>query len=169
MKNFYLRPENLFVTGLSLMSLTLVLLAIVIGLIFDLQACKLCLYARWPHFFAILILPLYQIYEANNYKIFLVSTGALALLASFLISGYHSGVEKKIWDGPSNCATSMATENISVDELLDKILSTPVIRCDEVTWDFLSLSMANWNTIISLFLFILWLKVLTNLLFKNPI
>ena len=33
--------------------------------------------------------------------------------------------------------------------LLDQILAAPIVRCDEVPWSFLSLSMANWNFVIS--------------------
>ena len=169
MKNYKLSTENITVTLLSLGSLTLLLLAIGIGIILDLQACKLCLYARWPHFLAFLILPLYQIYEFTIYKIILVIAGALAMVVSFLISGYHSGVELKIWEGPTDCSTSSTNYNLSVDELLDKILSTPVARCDEVPWDFLYLSMANWNTIISLIFLFFWLRLLNKLLFKKAI
>ena len=167
MKNYKLSTENITVTLLSLGSLTLVLLAIGIGIILDLQACKLCLYARWPHFLAFLILPLYQIYEFIIYKVILVIAGTLTMLASFLISGYHSGVELKIWEGPTDCSTSSLNFDLSVDELLDNILATPVTRCDEVSWDFLYLSMANWNAIISLIFLFIWLRVLHKLLFKK--
>ena len=91
------------------------------------------------------------------------------MVVSFLISGYHSGVELKIWEGPTDCSTSSTNYNLSVDELLDKILSTPVTRCDEVPWDFLYLSMANWNTIISLIFLFFWLRILTKILFKKAI
>ena len=167
MKNYKLSTENITVTLLSLGSLTLLLLAIGIGIILDLQACKLCLYARWPHFLAFLIFPLYQIYEFIIYKVILVIAGTLTMVASFLISGYHSGVELKIWEGPTDCSASSTNHNLSVDELLDQILSTPVTRCDEVSWNFLYLSMANWNTAISLVFLFFWLRILNNLLFQK--
>ena len=169
MKNYKLSTENITVTLLSLGSLTLLLLAIGIGIILDLQACKLCLYARWPHFLAFLILPFYQINELIIYKVVLIIAGALTRVASLLISGYHSGVELKIWEGPTDCTTSSTNHNLSVDELLDQILSTPVTRCDEVPWDFLYLSMANWNTVISLIFLLFWLRILNKLLFKKAI
>jgi len=41
----------------------------------------------------------------------------------------------------------LGTGNTSA--LLDSLLATDVVRCDEVSWQFLSLSMANWNAVIS--------------------
>ena len=34
--------------------------------------------------------------------------------------------------------------------VLDRLLATPAPRCDEVTWSFVGMSMANWNVLISL-------------------
>ena len=169
MKNLNLLSEHFAVAFLSLGSLTIVLFAIGVGEVLDLQACKLCIYARWPHFLAFAVLPFYYIYAFRLFKIILVSFGALTMLASFLISGYHSGVEAKIWKGPDTCSKTLIDTEISTDELLDKILSTPITRCDEVTWNFIYLSMANWNSIISLIFFIIWLRHLNNLLFNKTI
>ena len=35
-------------------------------------------------------------------------------------------------------------------ELLDSLLATPVIRCDEIAWSFAGLSMAGWNMLASM-------------------
>ena len=36
-------------------------------------------------------------------------------------------------------------------------MSAPLVRCDEVQWDLLGLSLASWNAVISLGLAALWL------------
>jgi disulfide bond formation protein DsbB len=33
----------------------------------------------------------------------------------------------------------------------------PVVRCDEVAWQMLGLSMASWNGVVSLGLMLIWL------------
>lgn len=157
------------ITLLCLASLLLVLLAIIIGIIFDLQACKLCLYARWPHFFTFLMLPFFLLFDSQIYKVFLIVLGCLAMLGSVLISGYHSGIERNLWNGPSSCSITSIGSDISVEQLLDEILSTSVIRCDEMNWDFLYLSMANWNTLISIAFLCLWLNFLSKMLFLKSI
>jgi disulfide bond formation protein DsbB len=43
--------------------------------------------------------------------------------------------------------------------MLADIMATPLIRCDQVQWSFLGVSMAGWNAIVSIGfgLMILWL------------
>ena len=31
-----------------------------------------------------------------------------------------------------------------------QIMSAPLVRCDEIAWEFLGLSMAGWNAVISI-------------------
>ena len=47
------------------------------------------------------------------------------------------------------------------DELLKQIMDAPMVRCDEIQWRFLGISMAGWNAILSLSsaLVILWLSL----------
>jgi disulfide bond formation protein DsbB len=47
---------------------------------------------------------------------------------------------------------------VSAEELLSRIMETPMVRCDEIAWDFLGLSMAAWNALASLALAALWLS-----------
>ena len=163
----YLKSESNIVTLLCLISLFLVSTAIIIGEILQLYPCKLCLYARWPHYAAALILVLYKISPSETTKRVSMAFGALAMIVSASISIFHSGVELRFWDGPLVCNSPPRLQNLSVDELLDQILATPIIRCDEIVWDLFSLSMANWNTLISLFILIFWLRLLYNSVFKQ--
>ncbi len=40
---------------------------------------------------------------------------------------------------------------------MDQIMAAPLVRCDEVPWEMLGLSMASWNTVISVALTGLWI------------
>ena len=73
----------------------------------------------------------------------LVILAALAVVTSGLIGGYHAGVEAGVFQGLTSCS---ATAGSSLADLL----STPVVRCDQVQWRFLGLSMAAWNATVSL-------------------
>jgi disulfide bond formation protein DsbB len=44
--------------------------------------------------------------------------------------------------------------------MLDRILAAPVVRCDEVAWEMLGLSMASWNALASFALAAVWLVAL---------
>ena len=57
------------------------------------------------------------------------------------------GLNTEIFVGPDSCTVDL--QPMSLSEGLDKLLATPVIRCDEVVWRFVGLSMASWNSIVS--------------------
>ena len=114
--------------------------------------CKLCLWQRWPHAAAIaigvvaLVLP----------RAALAWLGALAAMATAGVGAYHTGVERGWWEGPTTC-TSGSIGGLSPPQLMDQIMNAPVIRCDEVAWQLLGLSMASWNMLASLAVAAIWI------------
>ena len=114
--------------------------------------CKLCYWQRYPHFLIILIFPLFYFFQMRS----LIFVGMLSMLVSTTLALYHVGVEKKYWPGLNSC-TNSSIEGLSTDQLLDKIMSAPLVRCDEIAWDLIGISMAGWNALISFCLFLTWL------------
>ena len=117
-----------------------------------LAPCHLCLVQRWPHAIAVLIA---LAAVATGHR-FLALLGALAALATAIVGIYHTGVERDIFEGPSTC-TSGSAGALTPDQMFDQIMNAPLIRCDEVAFEFLSLSMASWNALLSLCLVGVWL------------
>ena len=113
--------------------------------------CKLCIWQRWPHVVAIAI---GLVALAIPGRI-LPLTGALAALATAAVGAYHAGVEQGWWEGPNSC-TSGSVSELSTDELLAQIMAAPLVRCDEIPWQMLGLSMAGWNMVISAGLAVIW-------------
>ena len=74
---------------------------------------------------------------------------AVAALANAWLGAYHAGVEWKFWQGPTDC-TGPIVDFGKAGNLLDRLDSVKVIRCDEVQWRFLGLSLAGYNVLISL-------------------
>jgi disulfide bond formation protein DsbB len=110
-----------------------------------LAPCQLCLYQRWPHAAAILI---GIIALATGWR-GLAWLGALAALAT---------TEQLWWEGLATC-TAGSIEGISTADLLDPSKDVAaVVRCDEIAWSMLGISMAGWNAILSLILAGLWAK-----------
>ena len=72
----------------------------------------------------------------------LVLLAALAIAVSGAIGVFHAGVELGWWEGITQCTATGATS-------LEDILSVPLVRCDQVQWELLGISMAGWNAIIS--------------------
>lgn len=114
--------------------------------------CHLCLLQRWPHAVAVLIGIAAFFLRGALWPVL----GGLAALTTAGLGFYHTGVERGIFQGPSTC-TSSGVQGLTPDQLLDQIMSAPLVRCDEVAWQFLSLSMASWNMILSFGLVAVWI------------
>ena len=84
----------------------------------------------------------------------------LGIVVSGAIGVYHAGVEAGVFEGFTQC-TASASGGSTADILAD-IMKTPLIRCDQVQWSFLGISMAGWNAILSLgsALVIAWLLLM---------
>ena len=83
----------------------------------------------------------------NRLRVGLVIT-IIAALSSVSIAGYHAGVEWQLWAGPGGCTAVLNTGTDAAD-LVDSLLATPVVRCDDVPWSLFGLSMAGWNMLLS--------------------
>jgi disulfide bond formation protein DsbB len=114
--------------------------------------CQLCLWQRWPHAAAILIAALVLVFGAR----WLGWVGALAALTTAGIAFFHTGVERGWWDGLESCSGG-SLAGMDVNDLLNpNVAIAAPVRCDEVPWEMLGLSMASWNGIASLMLAFLW-------------
>ena len=74
---------------------------------------------------------------------------ALATLGNAGLGTYHAGVEWHFWKGPTECTGPVGNLG-SAGNLLERLDTVKVVRCDEVQWKFLGLSLAGYNVLISL-------------------
>ena len=122
-------------------------------LVLDIRPCPLCLEQRYAYYLAI-SLGLVVAFAASRRApgpVLLVGLVLLALaaLANAWLGAYHAGVEWKFWQGPTDC-TGPIVDFGKAGSLLDRLDSVKVVRCDEVQWRFLGLSLAGYNVLISL-------------------
>ena len=73
----------------------------------------------------------------------------LAALGNAGLGAYHAGVEWHFWQGPTDCTGPVGNLG-SAGNLLERLDTVKVVRCDEVQWRFLGLSLAGYNVLISL-------------------
>lgn len=122
-------------------------------LVFDIRPCPLCLEQRYAYYLAIPLAALVAFAASRGASRGLLATGlavlALALLANAVLGGYHAGVEWGFWQGPTDCSGPIVDFG-NTGNLLDSLNKVKVIRCDEVQWRFLGLSLAGYNVLISL-------------------
>lgn len=112
-----------------------------------LYPCEMCIWQRWPHAIAI-VLAILSFTSPKGRTLFVV-LAALAIAASGAIGVFHAGVEQGWWEGITGCST-MGSGTTDPDALLAEIMGNPIVRCDQIPWSFMGLSLAAWNATISL-------------------
>lgn len=112
---------------------------------FDIRPCALCLWQRIPHFvvmFGAVLIPL-------RFVRLTLIIQAIAFFANMFLSAYHSGIERKWWMGLSGCTTGNIRD-LSIEQLYQQLLNTAIVKCDEIAWSFMGLSLTNYNFLICL-------------------
>ena len=142
--------------SLGAISLSMIFFVLISEYVFGFAPCSLCLIQRYPHMLVAITSVWLIFFRTHNFFLYPVNTLVIAL--SIILASYHVGVEQNVFQGPQSCSSSnlsLVSEK-SAEALLKEILNTAVVRCDEVTWSFMGLSMATWNLILSIALFIGW-------------
>jgi disulfide bond formation protein DsbB len=122
-------------------------------LVLDIRPCPLCLEQRYAYYLAIPLGALTALAATRNVARGVLLAGlvllALAALGNAGLGAYHAGVEWHYFKGPTDC-TGPIGDLGSAGTLLQRLDTVKVIRCDEVQWRFLGLSLAGYNVLISL-------------------
>ena len=114
-----------------------------------LHPCEMCYWQRWPHAAAVVLAALAFTGAATSSRSRMLTLLAAAAVAiSGAIGVYHAGVEAKIFEGITTCTA--LPRGASTADLLKQITNAPLVRCDQVQFEFLGISMAGWNAILSL-------------------
>jgi disulfide bond formation protein DsbB len=109
---------------------------------FGLYPCEMCWWQRYAHF-AALVLAIVS-FVAQPRRLW-IGLAVLAILASGVIGAFHAGVEYGWWEGFTTCSAAAS----SGGDPLASIMAAPLVRCDEVQWSLLGISLAGFNFLIS--------------------
>ena len=142
--------------SLGTISMSMILFALISEYVFGFTPCSLCLIQRYPHMLVV-ITSIWVVFF-RTHDLFMYPLNTLIMAFSIILASYHVGVEQGIFQGPQSCSSSnlSTVSEKSAEALLIDLLNTSVVRCNEVTWSFMRLSMASWNLIISIALFVGW-------------
>ena len=144
------------VLAFSILSLSI---AYFIQYILGHKPCNLCLIERIPYLSAIILVALIFIVKRFE-KIF---SGIILIFFIFgaIISFYHVGIEQGFFSESLVCNLGNSGADLSKEQLLKQLENAP-ISCKEVAFRFLGLSLATINTIISIILSGIMIKVIKN-------
>ena len=125
-----------------------------------LHPCELCIWQRWGYVVVILfsflaVIPAKAGIQPRRWIPAFAGMTVSALLAVEVgIAIYHTGIEQHWWQGFQKCSSSLDSGQ-TLDEIRAKLAATPLVRCDDIAWKFLGLSMAAWNAVYAFGLFLI--------------
>ena len=121
--------------------------------------CKLCLYERIPYFLAMLLI--IKVIFITKYEKVTLLILSLVFMSSAVLAFYHFGIEQDFFSESLACTTSDLSKTLSKEELLE-LLKQHSISCKDVSLRILGLSLAAINTIFSLVLGAIFLRLFMN-------
>ena len=120
------------------------------------QPCKLCLYERVPYFLSILLIT--KIFLVRGYeKVTLLILSSVFMISSIL-AFYHFGIEQGFFEESLVCKAENLSGNLTKEQIL-KQLNQNIISCKDVTFVVFGFSLAAINTILSIVLSVMFIKL----------
>ncbi len=153
------QSNNVFlIVVLAIISLTIIS-ALIIQYWLGHEPCKLCIYERIPYFLSILLL--IKILLFKKYEKITLFILFLIFIASAVLAFYHFGIEQGFFSESFVCKAGDLSGTLSKEQLLEQ-LNKYNISCKEVSFRVLGLSLATINTILSIILSVIFLKLFLN-------
>ena len=143
---------------LAIISLTIIS-ALIVQYWLGHEPCRLCLYERIPYFLSILLIT--KIFFIKKYERTTLLILFLVFMSSTVLAFYHFGIEQGFFSESLACTTGDLSKTLSKEELLQQLKQNS-IGCKNVSFKILGLSLAAINTIFSLVLSVIFLRLFMN-------
>jgi|TARA_B110000967_G_scaffold168543_1_gene177534 disulfide bond formation protein DsbB len=152
--------KNKFTLNIVLiLSVFILITAYFIQYILDHKPCNLCLIERIPYLSAIILIAL--IFVLNKYEKIISLIVGLIFIFGAVVSFYHFGIEQGFFSESLVCDLGNGDKAVSTQDLL-KQLEKKIVSCKDVTFRVLGLSLATINTLISMLLGVIMIRILIN-------
>ena len=123
------------------------------------KPCKLCLYERIPYFLSMLLI--IKMLFIKKYERVTLLILFLVFISSTALAFYHFGIEQGFFSESLVCATGDLSKTLSKTELLQQLKQNS-ISCKDVSFRILGLSLAAINTVFSLILSVVFMRMFLN-------
>ena len=153
------QKNNIFLIVILAVIFLTILSALIIQYWLGHQPCKLCLYERIPYFLSMLLIT--KIFFIKKYERITLLILFLVFVSSTVLAFYHFGIEQGFFSEPLACTTGDLSKTLSKEELLQQLKQNS-IGCKNVSFRMLGLSLAAINTIFSLVLSVIFIRLFMN-------
>ena len=154
-----MNSNKLLLNGILALSILSLSIAYFIQYILGHKPCNLCIIERIPYIAAIILISL--IFILNRYQKIISSLILIFFIFGTVVSFYHFGIEQGFFSESLVCDLGNS-QPLNKEELLNQLKKTEIISCKDGTFRFLGLSLATINTIISIILSGIIVKIIKN-------
>ena len=154
-----MNSNKLLLNGILVFSILSLSIAYFIQYVLGHKPCNLCIIERIPYIAAIILISL--IFIINKYKRIISSIILIFFIFGAVVSFYHFGIEQGFYSESLICQLTNS-EALNKEELLNQLKKAEVVSCKDVTFRFFGLSLATINTIISIILSGIMIKIIKN-------
>ena len=153
------RVNKKFIFSLLVFSSLVLVSAFIIEHRLGHEPCKLCLYERIPYFLSILLI--IKMLFIKKYERIALLILFLVFISSTALAFYHFGIDQGFFSESLVCATGDLSKTLSKAELLQQLKQNS-ISCKDVNFRILGMSLAAINTIFSLILSVIFMRMFMN-------
>ena len=154
-----MNSNKLLLNGVLVFSILSLSIAYFIQYVLGHKPCNLCIIERVPYIAAIILISL--IFILNKYQIIISSLILIFFVFGAVVSFYHFGIEQGFFSESLICELSNI-EALNKEDLLNQLKKAKIVSCKDVTFRLFGLSLATINTIISILLSGIMIKVIKN-------
>ena len=153
------KDNKLILNGILIFSILSLSVAYFIQYVLGHKPCNLCLIERIPYIASIILISL--IFIINKFEKIMSTIVLLFFIFGAIVSFYHFGIEQGFFSESLVCDLGDNT-NFSKEQLLKQLESSSIVSCKDVTFRVLGFSLATINTIISVILSAIMIKIIKN-------
>ena len=152
-----MNSNKLLLNGILAFSILSLSIAYFIQYVLGHKPCNLCIIERIPYIAAIILISL--IFILNRYQKIISSLILIFFIFGAVVSFYHFGIEQGFFSESLVCDLGNS-QPTNKEDLLNQLKKVEIVSCKDVTFRFLGLSLATINTIISIILSGIMIKVI---------
>ena len=154
-----LKDNKLILNGVLIFSILSLSTAYFIQYVLGHKPCNLCLIERIPYIASVILISL--ILMINKFEKIIFIIVLLFFIFGAIVSFYHFGIEQGFFNESLVCDLGNSV-NLSKEQLLKQLENSPIVSCKDVTFRVLGFSLATINTIISIILSVIMIKLIKN-------
>ena len=153
------KDNKIILNGVLIFSILSLSIAYFVQYVLGHKPCNLCLIERIPYIASVILISL--IFILNKFEKIISIIILLFFIFGAIVSFYHFGIEQGFFNESLVCDLEN-NSNLSKEQLLKQLENSSIISCKDVTFKVLGFSLATINTIISIILSAIMIKIIKN-------